>query len=155
MSEDTGIEISLLDLAGLDTTGLEAKRIGDVIPRLVGDFECVEAELKEIKKEEKVTGFVAEFKFKVLGVKTQIDKDFAVEDMIGKEHREGKFLKDNDGIQYLIGFLEDIGVKQRGPLGDLVKAAIGKKITAQVTHRKDKNDSDKVYSSLTKMKILA
>lgn len=159
MAEDNDNElagISLMDLAGLDVSGLEAKHAGEILPRCLADFECEEAELQEVKdKDDKLKGFRASFAFKVLGVHTVIDKEVKEEDLIGRKHFESRFIKNEDGIKYLLGFLEEIGVKHKGKLGDLVNAAKGKRVKAVCAHRKDKNDSDVIYAGLKKIKPLA
>lgn len=146
--------VSLADLAGLNTEGMESKRIGDILPRFLGDFECVEAALKEVKEGEKIKGFSAAFEWKVLGVHALIDKDAKEEELIGKKHFENRFIKNEDGIKFLLGFLEDIGIKERGTLGGLIERAKGRKVKAIISHRKDKNDSERTYSGFAKIKPL-
>ncbi len=157
MSEENALEgISLLDLAGLDTTDMQARRMGEILPRCLADFECTKAELGQIDDEHgNPKMFKAEFKFKPLGIHMIIDKDVKEEDILKMEHTETRIIKNQEGIEYLIGFLEDIGVKQKGKLDALLEAAVSKRIKAQIAHRKDKNDADKVYSGLAKIKILA
>lgn len=153
MSEPSELEdISLMDLAGLDTTGMESRRIGDILPKILADFTCTEADLGEVQGEKKM--FTARFKFQVDAVHKITDKDYTgtPEDLIGKFHEETRFITNSDGVAFVLGFLEDIGVKERGKLGELVEKAKGKSITAIIAHRKDKNDSDKVYSGLAKIK---
>ncbi len=155
MSESSDLEgLSLLDLAGIDTSGIEAKRIGEILPRCLADFECIGAELGEIKDGDVVKMFKAEFKFKPLGIHMVIDKDVKEEDILKMVHTETRMIKNQEGLQYLIGFLEDIGVKQKGVLSVLMEAAVTKRIKAVITHRKDKNDADKVYSGLAKIKVI-
>lgn len=152
-SENVLEGISLSDLAGLNTEGMESKRIGDILPRFLGDFECTEAALKEVKDENgKLKFFKAAFEWKVLGVHALIDKDVKEEELIGKKHNEDKIIKSEDGIKFCLGYLEDIGVRERGTLGGLIEMAKGRKIKAVISHRKDKNDSDKVYSGFAKIK---
>lgn len=159
MAEDTenALEgISLMDLAGLDTAGLEAKHAGEVLPRFLGDFECTNAELRENKGDDgKLKNFQAVFEFTVRGVKTLIDKDIKEEDLIGRKHFESRFIKNEDGIRYLLGFLEELGIKERGKLGDLVNKAKSITVRAVLAHRRDKNDRDVIYAGLKKIQVKA
>jgi hypothetical protein len=151
MAENDLEGISLADLEGLDTSGLDAKHFGEAFPRCVADFECVEAEMKELKENTFAVNSVWECK----GVHTIIDKDVKEEDLIGRKHTQFATIKDKDGVQFFLGFLEDIGIKERGKLGAIVGKMKGIKIKTLIAHRKDKNDPDRVYAGFTKIKPIA
>lgn len=149
--------MTLADLTGIDTTGMEARRMGEVLPKMFAQFECTKVESKQ--NDDPVTGKVKNFQFtsewKLLGIETLFEKGIKEEELIGKIHFENRFITNPDGIKFTLGFLEDVGIKERGPLGSLWNKQLGRKIAAVVAHRKDPNDSEKIYSSLTKIKVLA
>lgn len=151
--------LSLMDLAGLDISGISAKRFGDVLPKMFADFECKKADLKELKDKDtdQLKGVIASFEWEVLGIHSFLQKDeqgneYDPAAFVGKTHYESRVVQNTEGLQYLVGFLEDIGIKEKGALGVLVEGSVGRRIRAQITHRKDKNDADKVYSGLGKIK---
>lgn len=147
--------LTLLDIAGLDTTGLEAKRAGEVLPRMGAIFECKKAELAEVKKDDgTLRAVVAKLEMEVIGVTAMLQRDLEGKDAdyVGKIHYESRFIQDVEGIRYLLGLLFDMGVAAGGQLGDLLSKAEGLRFSAVITHRKDKNDSDKIYASLSKVK---
>jgi hypothetical protein len=152
MADNEFAGVSLMDLAGLDTSGIEARRMGDVLPKMFADFECTKAELAPYEKDGKPMGGIARFDFKVAGIHTMIDKDQDEAAMIGKVHQENRFITNADGVKFLLGFLEDCGVKERGALKDLIEKMQGRKIKAVISHRKDPNDSEKIYAGLVKIK---
>lgn len=151
---DTDLEgVDLLSLAGLDISGLDAKRMGDAWPRMFADFRCTSAELKDVKDTDtgKVKMFIAEFNFECLGVHKKID-EFDENSFIGKTYREAKIIQNTDGIKYLIGFMEDIGNTNKGALKEVLELSAGLQISAIISHRKSKDDPDRVYTSLSKIK---
>lgn len=154
MSSNELENMTLADLTGVDTTGMEARRMGEVLPRLHGIFECIKAEIKENKDPTtgKLKNFQASAEWKLLGVKTLLDKGVEEASLIGKSHHENRFITNVEGIKFALGYLEDVGIKERGQLGSLWNAQIGRRVEAVVAHRRDPNDSEKVYSSLAKMK---
>lgn len=148
--------MTLAELTGINTEGMEAKRAGEILPRLYGIFECIKAEIKENKGTDgKVKNFQAASEWKLLGVKTLLDKGVDEATLIGKLHFENRFITNVDGIKYALGFLEDVGIKERGGLGQLWGAQTGRRVEAVIAHRKNPDDTDKVYSSMTKIKPIA
>lgn len=147
--------VTLLDIAELDTSDIAAKHRGEVLPKMFGIFECKSAELVEAKNAEtKVIGVRAQYEFEVLGVEKMLDKNFEGREAeyIGKKHFESSLMTNTEGVQYAIGFLEDCGINEKCKLGDRIKMMEGRRISAIISHRKDKNDSEKVYSGLSKIK---
>lgn len=157
MSTNELENMTLADLTGVDTSGMEARRMGEVLPRLHGIFECIKAEIKENKDPQtgKLKNFQAAAEWKLLGIKTLLDKGADEASLVGKIHFENRFITNVEGIKFALGYLEDVGIKERGQLGALWSAQIGKRVEGVVAHRRDPNDSDRVYSSLTKTKPIA
>lgn len=148
--------MTLADLMGLDTTGMEARRMGEVLPKMFAQFECTKAEMKENKdKDGKIKNFMCSAEWKVLGIQTMLEQGAKAEEYIGKTHFELQFITNAESIKFALGYLEDVGIKERGPLGKLWAMQQGRRINAVISHRKDPNDSDRTYARLDKIKPVA
>ena len=165
-TEDQFGEVSLLDLMGVDLSQVEEMRFGDIMPRIFGQFECGDPTIEELKDNKtgsptagKVIGALVKFPWKVLGITDASNaKADGVEDpstLIGKIHTEVAFVKGGTNVKYLKAFIADVGGNKNQPLGEAIKSVAGKRIQAVIRHRKDPNDTDKVYASLSKYKPIA
>lgn len=151
--------VSLADIAGFDLAGIEARKIGDILPKMFAQFTCTQADLKEMGGDKK--GFVMEMGWRVDGVEKVTDKEFLgmggdEASLVGKTHRETRIINNPEGLEYAKGHLEEYYGKNKanGPFKALIDGVVGMRCQAVIAHRKDKNDSDKVYSGLTKIKML-
>lgn len=165
-TEDQFGEVSLLDLMGVDLSQMDEMRFGDIFPRVFAQFECGEPTMDELKDNKagsptfgKVVGALIKFPWKCIGILDASNaKADGVEDpttLVGKTHTEVAFVKAAMNLKYLKAFIADTGGNKNAPLGEAIKSVGGKRIQAIIRHRKDPNDSDKVYASLSKYKPIA
>lgn len=147
--------LSLADLTGIDLAGIESKRFGEILPKMAGEWTFRDYELRAIDG----GGAFLTMKMTTDKCIKILDKEYLGtpdgSEIVGKrEHNETFMLKSTENVSYMLGWFEDCGVKKAGGLEDIAKSAIGKRVQGVISHRKDKNDADKVYSGLTKQKPL-
>lgn len=166
MSDDTKVKIgeneftTLAELAGLNMDDVKEQR-GFVFPK--GDFVW---EISTDPENLPRLGVIGEgdnasaaiiYPCKCLDVVRVNDNEFTGNeaDLIGKIHRETFFL--NRDIEVALGynkaFLKDIGAPYVSGLAALIAASSGTRFQAPITHTKNKNDADKVYVNLNRMKL--
>lgn len=151
-----GSEATLADLAGLSLDDVKEKR-GEALPKGCFDFEISSEpppHLAVSGEGDKAKG-AAQFKFKVLDVVALSDDDYkgTKDELISKDHFERFFLSDGDSLGYLKAFLVDLGASSAGkPLKDLLQDCAGLRVRAFIGKRKDKNDSDIVYTNIVRGK---
>lgn len=157
MADDFG-EIDIVDLLGVNMAEVEEARMGDILPRFFGQFECGEPTHKELKHKEtgKTIGAIFVFPWKCMAV---LDKGKSAEDgvsdpatLINKIHMDVHFIKSPESLKYLKGYVADVGGNKNASLQDAIKSVAGKRVAAVIAHRADQNDSDKKYARLTKYK---
>lgn len=94
---------------------------------------------------------------KCLDVVTVSDDEFTGDqnELIGKVHRETMFLTGDlaQALGYSKAFFKDIGAPYSSALKDLIAGSSGVRFQAPITKRKDKDDTDKVYTSINRQKI--
>lgn len=151
-----GSEATLADLAGLSLDDVKEKR-GDALPKGCYDFEISSdpaPHLAVFGEGDKAKGG-AQFQFKILDVVALSDDEYkgTKDELIGKEHRERFLLQDADALGYLKAMLVDLGANSSGkPLKDLLTDCAGLRVRAFIGKRKDKNDSDIVYTNIVRGK---
>lgn len=155
MVEIEGTKITLAELAGLDMTTVGEKRFFNT-PVGMYLFEVVPDD--EGPPSLRVVGGKAAMKMpcKIIDVLGLKDPNFTgkSEELIGKVHTETQFITSNVSPEYINAFLTDIGLKGKGPLKKMLADCVGLRFTAWISHRKDPNDSDKVYVALRRDKIV-
>jgi hypothetical protein len=150
-----GVQTTLAELAGIDMEGIAEKR-GESLPKGFYVFETLAGDDTPhlgIKGEGEKAKAAAIFKFKVLDVLTVNDPEYIgnKDDLIGKTHSESLFITDADGLGYAKAFIADIGGK--GFTGDLksrLAQCAGLRFEAPIGKRKDKNDTDIVYTNIVR-----
>lgn len=152
--------VSLGDLAGISLDDVKEQR-GFAFPK--GDYEweiSVDAEnlprLAPIGEGDKAkAGIIVPCKcIDVVRVK---DDEFSEDpnSLIGKYHRETFFLSGDVAVAlgYFKAFAKDTGANVSGDLKSIIGSLPGVRFSAPITKRKDKNDSDIVYTSMDRSKI--
>jgi hypothetical protein len=156
--------VTLASLADLDVSDIQGRTIGDVVPEVVGKFRCTKSTLDELKDAAgKVTFFVARFDWQIVEVQESLDKNYSPEWFIGKKHQETRFinLSNMDTMEFLIGFLKELGVSTKGKLGAIVASVAEQNTTVfgMVKHTLDKKlkketGEDRWFANLAKIKPL-
>lgn len=151
--------LTLLDIAGLDTSDIAVKKRGEALPKMFAQFKCVESKMEEIKDKDdqtKTVGFRFASEWEVEGIHKMLDREFEGKEAeyIGKKHVESARVIDVEGLSYYLGFLQSCGLPHKGALGDLVAGVVGTQINAIIRHTRNKDDKDIVYSNLDKIKPL-
>lgn len=155
-----GTEVTLADLIGISLDDVAEKR-GEAFPKCVAVWE-VDGEhppaLVVIGEGDKAKG-AAKLSFKCLEIITMDDKEFTGDQntLIGKNHNETFFLTNTDSLGYLKAFMKDIGAPYNSNVKTLLLGSVGTRFQAPIGKRKDKDDSDKIYTNIVrnKMKPLA
>ncbi len=75
--------------------------------------------------------------------------------MVGLQYTEGFFLSGAEDLGRVKALFVDIGMQGQGSVQDLCDQSIGKEFVAPITHRKDKNDTSKVYANIDRSAIEA
>lgn len=144
---------SLADIADIDVSEIAEVRF-EQIPAGSYDWEVTEASLGEDEKDGE-RRFKAEFDLKILEVKAVLEQGVDKESLVGKTFTERYFIKPTEPqeeIEKAIGriraFIADIGLDNKGKLGDIVRSAKGHTFPGKITKRKDKNDPSVSYARL-------
>lgn len=151
-----GMETNLAELGGLSFDNFEEKR-GEAFPKGYYTWEVEGGEdapvLKKIGEGEKAKAAVP-WKMKCLEVISVDDKEFTGDpaSLIGKYHMETSFITTADAIGYLKAYVKDIGGNPTSDLKSGLATCVGLRFNAYITKRKDKNDSDIVYTSINRNK---
>lgn len=151
-----GEMVSLADLAGISMDTVQELR-SEPFPKGVYNWEVdtnTPPHIAVIGEDKNAKG-AAIFKFKCLEVLTMTDADYTgkAEDLVGKFHQETFFLTTIEGLGYLKAFLKDIGAPYDPNLKKMLFNSAGTRFQAPIMKRKDKNDSDKVYTNVNRGKL--
>ena len=151
-----GEAVTLAQLAGIDLDGIQEKRFSD-FP--AGNFFWEVVADPEPPKLVAINGKAAvPFNLKCLQVFAVKDvpgePPIKPEDWVGKVHRETMFLSDLESIGYLKAFLIDIGGTGKGALDSLLLGTVGLRFAAPIAKRRDKDDHDKIYTNINRMKLI-
>ena len=154
MVDDTqGEGFSLADLAEIDVSEIAEVRF-ESIPAGSYGFEITEADLAEDERDGE-RRFKAEFVMKIVEVKAVLEQGVDKESLINKSHTERFFIKPSEpqeDVEKSIGriraFIADIGMDNKGKLGDIVRAAKGHVFNGKIVKQKDKNDKSVEYARL-------
>lgn len=156
-------EVSMLNLANLDISQVEAYRGGTPTPAGVYVFSCKDATLESMEIDEKVKGTatgrrinVATAVFVLTIENCLATKDPSVDpgSLIGTEHYERFFIRDaQKDIGRIVAFIQDAGGDANGAFADVLSNFQGHMFQAAVTNRKDKQDPDRVYANIDGNKV--
>lgn len=160
--EVDGEMISLADLAGVDLSDIAEQRFsalpeGVYVMRVIAEPNPPQFEVIESKgKKKPIVVFYHEVE-DCLALKKPEETPEGINSLIGKKHRETFFISGDakTSLGYIKTFMVDAtGNKdQKGDMKSLLLGMVGTKYQCTITHRKDPNDSDKVYVSCSRGKI--
>lgn len=121
--EDTGMEFSLADLAGLDASEIAEVRF-ESLPGGLYVFRGKSALFEDGENKDGERRIVLVTKSEVAEVKSVIDREYKTEEakaeLIGKVHTEKFYVvpvKAAEGLGLIRAFLGDIGLPNEGPFG--------------------------------------
>lgn len=143
-------EVDLAEIAGIDMNNVEAFEGGfEPTPKGLFRFECKDAGLETI-----VDKAVIYFELEVQECYALVDDDKDMESMIGWKHRETIFITDlAKSVGQAKAIMQNAGFTGSGTLEEMLDAFCGSQFVAPIRHRRDKNDTDKIYSNLIVGKI--
>ena len=158
MLEIDGEQVSLMDIAGIDMSGVEEVR-STTFPAGLFEFKCTEAKL-DVRESKKGDKAVVAFTLETMNVKTLVSetdnngKSINPEDLIGRKHVETFWITNPaEDLGRVVAFLNDTGLQATGSLQELLDAMVDHSFQAVMSNKKDKNDSDIVYANLNRTKI--
>ncbi len=147
-------EVSLADLAGIDMNNVDAFEGGfEPTPKGVFRFECKDAglDIVETKNGDSATIY---FDCEVQEVYALLDDSEDPEKLMGLNHRESIFVSDlAKSVGQAKAIMQNAGFSGSGTLEQMQDAFCGHQFIAPIKHRKDKNDTDRVYANLVVKKI--
>jgi hypothetical protein len=145
MATDTPM-ISLADLANVDVSSVKEIR-AEPLPQMVGVFQVKEAKIEALGDDSKPAIVI---KNEVVAVESVLNNEKKPEDLMGKVHNETFFVKEAEDVGRFKAFCVDAGIGFEGPapLNALLSQMVGMQYPGRITHRKDKNDPDRIYSNV-------
>lgn len=153
MADSATEGFSLADIADIDVSEIAEVRF-ESIPAGSYGFEITEADLGEDEKDGE-RRFKAEFTMKINEVKAVLEQGVDKESLIGKSHNERFFIKPaepQEDVEKAIGriraFIADMGLDNKGKLGDIVRSAKGHIFTGKIVKQADKTDKSITYARL-------
>ena len=152
--DDGELEVSLEDIAGIDMNAVEAFEGGfEPTPKGVFLFDAKDAGLDTITVEN-VDKAVIYFELEVAECYALVDDSIEPESLIGWKHRETIFISDlSKSVGQAKAIMQNAGFTGSGTLVEMLDAFCGSQFISPIKHRKDKNDTDKIYSNLLVSKI--
>ncbi len=157
-----GQELSLTDIAGMNTSDVEAKfRVK--LPKGLYQFEVSKAALESqpnAKNSDK-TNLLITAELTVIGFINIPDTSVDKEALIGEKKFENFYLsqesaeKFKDSLGYWKGFAQLTGYANEGELDAILQGWIGTRFAGQIKHRVNPNDSDDPYVNLDRDKVQA
>lgn len=148
------MELSLADLAGLDMSTVAEYRVS-AFPQGTFAWRGILAEIRPIDTQDGKKAAIV-FEAECTQVYAVADESVDADSLIGRKHQESFFLNDlQKGLGAAKAFMVDCGMSGSGALTELLTQFTGHEFGAQVKHRKDKNDPDKIYAGFRKAMPLA
>lgn len=144
---------SLADIADIDVSEIAEVRFSQ-IPNGSYGWEVTEADLHEDEKDGE-RRFKAVFEIKIVEVKAVLEPNVDKESLVNKTHTERFFIdpsKPQEEVEKAIGriraFIADMGLDNKGKLGDIVRSAKGHIFTGKIVKQKDRDDKSIEYARL-------
>lgn len=152
--------ISLLDVSDFDITQVDELRF-EVLPVMTGLFKITKAGLEPIGEDQKPAAVVVCEVVEVANA-TGLPAGMEPASLVGKEHREVFFFSKVEDIGRLKAFAVDVAFDipnkdagQKIAVKQLLAAMIGLTFPGRITHRKDKNDAERIYANVRPAKQAA
>ena len=140
-------EVTLADLAGIDTTQIEAKK-GSAFPAGIFKFSAKTAELKVVGAGDSKKAAIV-FAFECIDVTELAKDDDDPAKTVGRDHQEVVTIDDVlEDIGHVKAFMADAGYQGAGSLQDILADFQGTKFFARIKQRPNKNDPDIIYSNI-------
>lgn len=147
-------DVSLADIAGIDMTSVEAFEGGfEPTPKGVFLFDVKDAGLDQLETKNGQSAIIY-FDTEVAECYTLVDDEKDADSMVGWKHRETIFVGDlAKSVGQAKAVMQNAGFTGSGTLEQMLDAFCGSQFIAPVKHRKDKNDTDRVYANIVVGKI--
>jgi len=145
------VEVTLADIANIDMNEVEAFEGGfEPTPKGVFTFDVKDAGLDTINGKA-----VIFFETEIAEVHALVDEDVDPEKLIGWKHKETIFVGDlAKSVGQAKAIMQNAGYVAQGNLETLLDGFCGMQFIAPIGWRKDKNDTDRVYSNIKVAKIV-
>ena len=147
-------EIEVEQLLNFDLSNVEEIRGFQIIPEGIFEFRVVGLSNKKVpwttKQGEDRKSMVLDCELEVIACRQCKDSEIDPATLTGTSHTEGFFLSQADDLGKIAAFFADIGVKGKGTILQLCDRAIGLEFVAPIYHKKNKNDTSKVFANLDK-----
>jgi hypothetical protein len=153
MSEDTVVKIgdedvSLADIAGVDMSQVEEFRFENT-PKGIYQWVCKNAEVVKLGNKPAIR-----YELEASNVIALSDDSLDPDKYVGHKHNEAIFITDLEkDIGRAKAFMIDAGFEGSGTLQELLDQFVGHEFISAIGHRKDKNDTDKVYANIDYGKV--
>jgi hypothetical protein len=151
---DDAETVSLLDIAGVDMSQVEANYGFVVTPAGTFHLKCKDAKFEPMEvtdkdTQQKIKKLTVAFDFDILTVLSLQDKSKDPTTLVGDVHQERFWITDAyKDIGRVRALLEESGLQMSGTLQQLLDAYVGHEIITVITNRTDKNDSDRKYANI-------
>lgn len=153
MTEETMVKIgdedvSLADIGGVDMSEVEEFRFENT-PKGIYQWKCTNAEILKLGDKPAI-----KYNLEATNVISLSDDSKDPEKYIGHKHDEAIFITDLEkDIGRAKAFMVDAGFEGSGTLQELLDQFIGHEFVSAISHRKDKNDTDKIYANIDYGKV--
>jgi hypothetical protein len=145
--------VTLGDLLGIDMDEVTEKRFS-AFPKGNFNWEVEALDIGVIGEGDKAKAGITA-KFKCLEVLNVSDPEFTEDQntLVNKSHQEAFFITNMDSFGYFKAFMKDIGAPYDKNIKTMCEKGVGTRFFAPIQKRKDKDDTDKVYTSLNRGKL--
>lgn len=160
-----GEMVTLADIAGINLDNIEELRGGESFPRGIFAWEVTldndgkPPHLKIIGEGDKKKA-CAGYAFKCIEVMSVNDPEFTADPdtLVGKTHNEINLIgSGNSSVEkslgYIKSFLKDMGAPYNPDLNKNLAGSLGTRFIAPITKMKSRDDADKVFTNINRLKI--
>ena len=150
-------DVTIDQLLGFDLQGVEEVRGFPLAPQGVYEWRLTSWSNKTVtwtpKNEDERESMVLECLLEAISCRQTKDPDIDLATLVGLQYTEGFFLSAAEDLGRVKAFFVDIGMTGAGTVATLCDQSIGREFVAPITHRKDKNDTSKMYANLDRSAI--
>ncbi len=153
--ENNGVlqEVSIEQLLGFNLQQVEEVRGFPLAPEGVYEWKIL-AWSNKIKEwtpkgtTETRRSMILDCQLEAIACRQTKDPEVDKTTLVGLQYTEGFFLSSKDDLGRVKSLFVDIGMTGADVVENLCDQSIGREFIAPITHRKDKNDTSKVYANL-------
>lgn len=154
----TMVDVTVEQLLGFDLQQVEEVRGFPLAPEGVYEWRIMEWSNKSVEwmpkdATEKIKSMVLECLLECILCRQTKDPEIDKTSLVGMQYTEGFFLSSAEDLGRVKALFVDIGMSGAGTVQTLCDQSIGKEFVAPLTHRKDKNDTSKVYANLDRTAV--